>query len=68
MAITKIVLKLMKQLAIAVHTPLRVLAFSGNVILRQCYELSKQLQELHTEVGLLSDTFETSRTVLNFQL
>jgi exonuclease III len=39
-----------------VHRPLKFIVFNANGILRQRYELSKQLQDLHTDVGLLSDT------------
>jgi exonuclease III len=38
------------------HRPLKVIAFNANGIGRQRYELSKQLQELHVDVVLLSDT------------
>jgi hypothetical protein len=47
----------MKQLAARVHRPLRVLAFNANGIWRQHYELSKQLQDLHIDVGLLSEAY-----------
>jgi hypothetical protein len=30
-----------------VHRPPKVIAFNENDIARQCYDLSKQLQELH---------------------
>lgn len=56
MAITKIDLKLLKQLVTRVHRTLRIVAFSENVVLRQCYGLWKQMQELHTDVALLSET------------
>jgi hypothetical protein len=39
-----------------VHRPLKVLAFNANGTGRKRYELSKQLQELHIDVALLSDT------------
>jgi hypothetical protein len=39
-----------------VHRPLKVIAFSANGIWRWHYELSKQLQVLHTDVTLLSET------------
>jgi hypothetical protein len=39
-----------------VHRPLKVIAFNGNGILRQRYELSKQLQDLHIDVALFSET------------
>jgi exonuclease III len=39
-----------------VHRPLKVIAFNVNGILRQRYELSKQLQDLHIDVALFSET------------
>jgi hypothetical protein len=38
------------------HRPLKVTAFNANGIWRQRYELSKQLQDLHIDVALLSET------------
>jgi hypothetical protein len=38
------------------HRPLRVVAFNVNETARQHYKLSKQLQELHRDVALLSET------------
>jgi hypothetical protein len=38
------------------HRSLRVIAFNANGIGRQRYELSKQLQDLHIGVALLSET------------
>jgi hypothetical protein len=35
---------------------LKVVAFSANGIGRQCYELSKQQQDLHVDVALFSET------------
>jgi hypothetical protein len=55
-AIKKIVLNLMKREATRFLRPLKVLAFNANGIGRQRYELSKQLQELHIDVALLSET------------
>jgi exonuclease III len=43
-------------MAARVHRPLKVIAFNANGILRQRYELSKQLQEQHIDVALLSET------------
>jgi exonuclease III len=43
-------------MAARVHRPLKVIAFNANGIGRQCYELSKQLQDLHIDVALLSET------------
>jgi hypothetical protein len=56
MVITKIVLNLMKQMAARVHRVLKVIAFNENGIWRQHNELSKQLQDLSTDVALLSET------------
>jgi hypothetical protein len=39
-----------------VHRPLEVIAFNANDIWRQCYEVNKQLQDLHIDVALLSET------------
>jgi hypothetical protein len=39
-----------------VHRPLKVIAFNANVIGRQRYELSKQLQGLHVDLALFSET------------
>jgi exonuclease III len=39
-----------------VHRPLKVVAFNANGILRQRYELSEQLQDLHIDVALFSET------------
>jgi hypothetical protein len=38
------------------HRPLKVIAFNPNDILRQRYELGKQLQDLHIDVALFSET------------
>jgi exonuclease III len=43
-------------MATRVHRPLKVIAFNANGIGRQRYELSKQLQELHVDVSLCSET------------
>jgi hypothetical protein len=48
-------------MATRVHRPHKVLAFNANGIGRQCYELSKQLQDLHVDVVLFfKDTSETT--------
>jgi hypothetical protein len=39
-----------------VHRPLKVIEFNANDIGRQRHELSKQLQELHVDVVLFSET------------
>jgi hypothetical protein len=47
-------------MATRVHRALKVLTFNANGIWRQRYELFKQLQDLHVDVALISDTSETS--------
>jgi exonuclease III len=39
-----------------IHRPLKVIAFNANGISKQRYELSKQLQDLHIDVALFSET------------
>jgi exonuclease III len=46
-------------MAYRARRPLRIIAFNVNGLARQCCKLSKQLQELHKDVCLLSET-ETS--------
>jgi hypothetical protein len=41
---------------ISENRPLRIVAFNANDIWRERYELSKQLQDLHIDVALLSET------------
>jgi hypothetical protein len=43
-------------MATRLHRPLKVIAFNGNGVWRQRYELSKQLQGLHIDVALFSET------------
>jgi hypothetical protein len=43
-------------MAARVHRPVKVIAFNADDIWRQRYELSKQLQDLHVDVTLLSET------------
>jgi hypothetical protein len=43
-------------MVIRIHRPLKVIAFNANSIWRQRYELSKQLQDLHIDVALFSET------------
>jgi hypothetical protein len=43
-------------MAARTHRPLRVIAFNADDILRQRGEISKQLQDLHTDADLLSET------------
>jgi hypothetical protein len=56
MVITKMLLNLMKQNGCGVRRPLKLMAFIANGIWRQCNELSKQLQDLHADVAVLSET------------
>jgi hypothetical protein len=44
-------------MATRVHRPLKVLALNANSIGRQRYELSKQLQKLHVDEALFSETY-----------
>jgi exonuclease III len=39
-----------------IHKPLKVIAFNANGISKQRYDLSKQLQNLHIDVALFSET------------
>jgi inorganic pyrophosphatase len=39
-----------------VHRPHKVVAFNANGISKQRYEISKQLQDLHIDVALFSET------------
>jgi hypothetical protein len=43
-----------------VHRPLKVITFNANGILWQRYELGKQLQDLHIDVALFSETSKTA--------
>jgi hypothetical protein len=43
-------------MANTVHRPLKIKAFNAIGIWRQRYELSKQLQDLHMDVVLFSET------------
>jgi hypothetical protein len=43
-------------MAARVYWPLKVITFKANDIWRQRYKLSKQLQDLHIDVALLSKT------------
>jgi hypothetical protein len=44
------------------------MAFNANGTMKQHYEFSKQLQDLHVCVALISDTSETSLEVFLFQI
>jgi hypothetical protein len=46
-------------MASRVHRPLKVIAFNANGSGRQRHELSTQLQDLHIDVALFSETSET---------
>jgi hypothetical protein len=39
-----------------IHRPFKIIAFNAYGIWRQRYELCKQLQDLHVDVAILSDT------------
>jgi hypothetical protein len=47
-------------MAVRVHWHLKVIAFNANGTRRKCYEPRKQLQDLHLDVDVFS---ETSRTL-----
>jgi hypothetical protein len=51
-------------MAAVVHRPLKFMTFNANGIRRQRYELSKQLQDLHTDVAPPSQTSETASEIL----
>jgi hypothetical protein len=53
---TKTYLTCWNKMAAGVHRPLEVIAFNANYIWRQCYKLSKHLQDLRIKVALLSET------------
>jgi hypothetical protein len=42
--------------ATRIHRPLKFIALNENGIMRQRYELSKQLQDIHVDVVLFSDS------------
>jgi hypothetical protein len=44
-------------MAARIHTPLKVTAFNASGIWRQRFELSKQLQDLHIDMSLLTETY-----------
>jgi hypothetical protein len=44
-------------LAATVHRPLKVVAFNGNGIGRQAYELRKQMQDVIIDVALFTETY-----------
>jgi hypothetical protein len=52
----KCVLISWRKMVTNIHRPLKVSAFNAKGIMRQRYELSKQLQNLHVDVALFSDT------------
>jgi hypothetical protein len=41
-------------MATRIHRPLKAIAFNANDIMRQRYELSTQLQDLHVDVVMFS--------------
>jgi hypothetical protein len=51
-----------------VHRPLQVITFNVSGIWRQRYELSIQLQDLHIDVALISDTHLKSHERFSFQM
>jgi hypothetical protein len=55
-------------MVVAVHRPLKAVAFNANGTGRQAYELRKQMQELKIVVALFSQTSETAHEVLHSKL
>jgi hypothetical protein len=68
MVTTKIVLNVMQKMSYRFHRPLKVITFNANGILRQCYELSKQLQNLQIDVALLSGHISNAMRDSLFQI
>jgi hypothetical protein len=67
-AITKRVTKLNEsQWPLRVHMSLKEGAFNANGIGKQCFELSKHLQDHHIDMALLRDT-KTSSEILHSKL
>jgi hypothetical protein len=56
MTTTKIALNFMEQNGHQNYMVLKIIALIANDIARQRYELSKQLQDLHIDVALFSET------------
>jgi hypothetical protein len=54
--ITKLYNTSWRKMAKTVHMPFKVIAFDANGIKCQRYELSKQLQDLHIDVAVFSET------------
>jgi hypothetical protein len=55
-------------MATRIHRSLKVIAFNANGIMRQRYELSKQLQDLQVDVAPFSETHLKPRAILHFKL
>jgi hypothetical protein len=55
-------------MAARVHRPPKVIEFYANSTWRLHYDLSKQLQDLHINVALLSETSQTPYEVLYSKL
>jgi hypothetical protein len=45
-------------MATGAYRPFKVIIFNANGTARQCYELSKQLQDLHIDVALFLQTHQ----------
>jgi predicted type IV restriction endonuclease len=54
--ITKMHLTYWNKIAARIHKLLKIIAFNANGIWRRRYRPSKQLQDLHRDVALLSET------------
>jgi hypothetical protein len=57
MATTKIAFNLMEQNGHQNYMLHKIMAFNANDIARQRYEISIQLQDLHVDVALFSETY-----------
>jgi endonuclease/exonuclease/phosphatase (EEP) superfamily protein YafD len=60
MAITKLSSTSCRKMTNRVHRLLKVIAFNVNGSWRQRYQFSKQLQDLHLDVALFSETSKAS--------
>jgi hypothetical protein len=51
-----------------IHRHLKIIAFNANGIMMQHYGLSKQLQDLHIDEALFSETHLKPHEILYFKL
>jgi hypothetical protein len=52
----KFSVRFVSKMAARFLRPLKVIEFNANGVWRRCYELSKQLQDLHIDMALFSGT------------